>query len=63
LPDVWCRQDKRWCGGFQAGKAALLHTLCRDTSGELVDALALMEQACEEAIIPYLQASGAIGKA
>ena len=48
---------------FEAGKAALLHTLCRDTSGELVDALALMEQACEEAIIPYLQASGAIGKA
>ncbi|MEG1214850.1 MAG: class II fructose-bisphosphate aldolase, partial [Leclercia sp.] len=36
---------------FEAGKAALLHTLCRDTSGELVDALALMEQACEEAII------------
>ena len=48
---------------FEAGKAALLHTLCRDTSGELVDALALMEQACEEGIIPYLQASGAIGKA
>ena len=48
---------------FEAGKAALLHTLCRDTSGELVDALALMEQACEEAIIPYLQASGAIDKA
>ena len=31
---------------FEAGKAALLHTLCRDTSGELVNALALMEQAC-----------------
>jgi fructose-bisphosphate aldolase class II len=45
------------------GKAALLHTLCHDSSLELVDALIAMEQASEDAIIPYLQASGAIGKA
>lgn len=48
---------------FEAGKSALLHTLCHDKSCELVDALKVMEQACEEAIIPYLQASGAIDKA
>ena len=48
---------------FEAGKAALLHTLCHDSSRELVDVLIAMEQASEEAIIPYLQASGAIGKA
>ncbi len=48
---------------FEAGKAALLHTLCHDSSCELVDVLIAMEQASEEAIIPYLQASGAIGKA
>jgi fructose-bisphosphate aldolase class II len=48
---------------FEAGKAALLHTLCHDSSLELVDALIAMEQASEDAIIPYLQASGAIGKA
>lgn len=48
---------------FEAGKAALLHTLCHDNSRELVDVLMAMEQASEEAIIPYLQASGAIGKA
>jgi fructose-bisphosphate aldolase class II len=33
------------------------------TVPELVDVLIAMEQASEEAIIPYLQASGAIGKA
>ncbi|HBN4409433.1 TPA: aldolase, partial [Escherichia coli O25b:H4-ST131] len=45
------------------GKSALLHTLCHDISIELVDALKAMELAFEEAITPYLQASGAIGKA
>lgn len=45
------------------GKSALLHTLCHDISIELVDALKAMELAFEEAITPYLQASGSIGKA
>lgn len=44
-------------------KSALLHTLCHDISIELVDALKAMELAFEEAITPYLQASGSIGKA
>ncbi|WP_251001512.1 class II fructose-bisphosphate aldolase, partial [Escherichia coli] len=48
---------------FERGKSALLHTLCHDISIELVDALKAMELAFEEAITPYLQASGAIGKA
>ena len=48
---------------FEAGKAALLHTLCHDSSIELADALSVMERACEEAIVPYLEASGAINKA
>lgn len=48
---------------FAAGKSALLHSLCHDLSVELVDALQTMEHASEEAIIPYLQASGAVGKA
>lgn len=48
---------------FEAGKSALLHALCHDKSQELVDVLMAMEQACEEAIVPYLQASGAINKA
>ncbi len=48
---------------FERGKSALLHTLCHDISIELVDALKAMELAFEEAITPYLQASGSIGKA
>lgn len=36
---------------------------CHDISIELVDALKAMELAFEEAITPYLQASGSIGKA
>jgi len=48
---------------FEAGKSALFHTLCHDKSVELVDVLMAMEFACEEAIIPYLRASGAINKA
>ncbi|ECF2751764.1 aldolase [Salmonella enterica subsp. enterica serovar Ituri] len=48
---------------FEAGKSALLHTLCHDKSSELADVLMAMELACEEAIIPYLQASGAVDKA
>ncbi|EQB8710442.1 class II fructose-bisphosphate aldolase [Klebsiella aerogenes] len=48
---------------FEAGKAALLHTLCHDSSIELADAMAVMEHASAEAIVPYLQASGAINRA
>lgn len=48
---------------FEAGKAALLHALCHDSAAELADVMAVMERASEEAITPYLQASGAIGKA
>ncbi|OON42141.1 aldolase [Izhakiella australiensis] len=48
---------------FEAGKGALLHTLCHDSSIELTDALAAMEQASAEALAPYLQASGSIYKA
>lgn len=48
---------------FEAGKAALLHTLCHDSAIELADALSVMEQASAEAIVPYLHASGSINKA
>lgn len=48
---------------FEAGKAALLHTLCHDSSIELADALSVMEQASADAIVPYLHASGSINKA
>lgn len=48
---------------FEAGKNALLHTLCHDRAVELADVMAAMERACEEAIVPYLQASASIGQA
>ena len=48
---------------FEAGKAALLHTLCHDSTLELADAMAVMEHASAEAIVPYLHASGAIDRA
>lgn len=50
-------------GVFEAGKAALLHTLCHDSTIELADALSVMEQASADAIVPYLHASGSINKA
>lgn len=60
---------RRWGSKINVGAAILngeiraLHTLCHDISIELVDALKAMELAFEEAITPYLQASGSIGKA
>ena len=48
---------------FEAGNAALLHTLCHDSTIELADALSVMEQASADAIVPYLHASGSINKA
>ncbi|KEA51764.1 aldolase [Mangrovibacter sp. MFB070] len=48
---------------FDAGKNALLHTLCHDKSRDMDAVMAAMEEACMAAIEPYLEASGAIGKA
>ena len=63
LYDSGVAKKSTWGAAILNGESALLHTLCHDISIELVDALKAMELAFEEAITPYLQASGSIGKA
>lgn len=48
---------------FEAGKSALQQALKQHPKAELPDLMAVMESACREVVIEYLNWSGAVGKA